>query len=117
MVINKISFFFICTMAIILMLAGCNNAAIIEGSSFKATVLENNQTSLLVEPEEGSAELSSADRMIVSVRDATLIDSQDAEMTASDFEVGKQVQIFYTGGIAESYPAQVQETYKIKLLD
>ena len=90
---------------------------LMEGSSFIANVLENTGNSLLVEPEKGSAELSSADKIIVDIRAAALVDAADTEITISDLEAGKQVEIFYHGGIAESYPAQIQGCYRVRLLD
>ena len=63
---------------------------------------------MLVEPEEGSSELSSADRIMVSVSEATLLDSQDKEITIDDIKSGDLVQIDYDGQIAESYPAQIR---------
>ena len=46
------------------------------GASFEATVLENNRTVLLVQPAEGSAELGSADRIVVFIGDAELINAE-----------------------------------------
>jgi hypothetical protein len=48
---------------------------LMEGNSFIATILENTGTSLLVEPEKGSAEFSSADKIIIYVRDAALVNT------------------------------------------
>jgi hypothetical protein len=90
---------------------------LMEGRSFIANILENSGTSLLVEPEKGSAELSSADKIIVDVRDAALVDAANTEITISEIVTGKQVEISYHGGIAESYPAQIQGCYRVRLLD
>ena len=96
-----------------LMLAACSN----EGNTFKATVLDNNETTLLVEPDADTTEAKSADKISVSVKDAAILDSNDNEILIEDFKVGSKLEISYRGGIAESYPAQLQKTYKIKLLD
>lgn len=104
-------------LALFLILTGCSNKEDSEGNSFVATVLEIHDVSLLVEPGEGSPELNSADRIVVSVKDAKLINSEGTEITLNDLEGGKQVEIFYTGGIAESYPAQIYGCFKVKLLD
>lgn len=104
-------------LALFLILPGCSTKEDSQGNSFVATVLEIQDVSLLVEPGEGSPELNSADRIVVSVKDAILINSEGTEITLDDLEGGKQVEIFYTGGIAESYPAQIYGCFKVKLLD
>ncbi|NLT95390.1 MAG: DUF3221 domain-containing protein [Clostridia bacterium] len=104
-------------LALSLILAGCGKKEESAENSFTATVLEINDASLLVEPAEGSGELKSADRIIVSVKDAKIIDAQGNEITIDDLETGKQVEIYYTGGIAESYPAKIYGCWKVKVLD
>ncbi|EEG79085.1 DUF3221 domain-containing protein [Dethiobacter alkaliphilus] len=111
---KKICVLVICV-AIFIMVAGCNR--FIEGTDFTATVLENEDTSLLVEPDEGSAELSSADRIFVYVGEAELVDAQGREISVGDIESGMRVEIYYTGGVAESYPAQIHGAYKVRLLE
>ena len=98
-------------------LAGCVDSGQCDEVSFNAIVLENNQTHLLVEPEEGSSELKSADRIMVSVSDASLINSQDVEIQIDNIESGDRVQIYYNGLIAESYPAQINGCHKVKVLE
>jgi hypothetical protein len=61
--------------------------------------------------------LRSADRITVSLKDAEILNSENEEITADELEPGKQVEIAYSGGIAESYPAQIQGCYRVKLLD
>ncbi len=67
-------------------LVGCSNQED-EAFSFVATVLEINQSNLLVEPAEGSVELSSADRIVAHVSDATIIDalSTEVDITAPEY--------------------------------
>lgn len=64
---------------------------------FQATVLEMDGTSALVEPLPGEEELFSSDRFHIGIEDLEYIQA----------EVGSIVQIAYTGGIRESYPAQI----------
>ena len=64
---------------------------------FVATVLELDGASALVQPVEGEEELNSADKIHLSVADLGDIGAQ----------VGSDVEIYYTGGIMESYPAQI----------
>ncbi len=105
----------ICSIFIMIcLLVGCSNQE--EEVSFVATVLENNQSSLLVEPVEGSVELSSADRIVVYVSDAIIIDPQGNEINISVVEDGSQVVIYYDGSIAESYPAQIWR-FRVQLMD
>ena len=96
-------------------LVGCSNQ---EGEevSFVATVLENNQSSLLVEPAEGSVESSSADRIVAHVSDAIITDPQGNKVDIAAVAVGDQVMIFYSGEIAESYPAQIW-CFRVQLID
>ena len=65
--------------------------------SFVATVLELGGTSALVRPVEGEIELGSSDQFSIGITDLGDIDAR----------VGSEVEIFYTGPIMESYPAQI----------
>jgi hypothetical protein len=67
---------------------------------FVATVIEINGNSVTVEPVIGEDELQSSDR--ISVNTASLGDI--------GAEIGSDVEIYYTGGIMESYPAQINAT-------
>lgn len=64
---------------------------------FVATVLELDSTSALVQPVEGEDELRSSDKLSLNI----------AELGDIDAQVGSDVEVFYTGGIMESYPAQI----------
>ncbi|MDD4779585.1 MAG: DUF3221 domain-containing protein [Tissierellia bacterium] len=79
-----------------------NNGENIEKVSFNATVIENMGNSILVNPEEGSLELNSSDKIVVRVPvdNAILKD-------LSEFIEGSKVKITYDGMIMESYPAQI----------
>jgi len=93
------------TIIMVCLLMGCSNQG--KEVSLIATVLENNQSSLLVEPAEGSVELSSADRIVAHVGDAIINDQQGNKVYITAVAVGDQVMIIYSGEIAESYPAQI----------
>ena len=97
------------------LLVGCSNQEE-EEVSFTATVLEINQSSLLVEPAEGSAELSSADRIIAHVGDAVIIDPEGNEVDITAVEVGDKVMIIYDVVTADSYPAQIW-CIRVQLMD
>jgi hypothetical protein len=64
---------------------------------FTAQVIECGETWVLVEPLEGEAERSSADRISFGTQNLEQLDIQ----------VGTQVVITYGGEIMESYPAQI----------
>ncbi|NLJ57670.1 MAG: hypothetical protein GX339_02375 [Tissierellia bacterium] len=59
--------------------------------SFSATVLENNQTSILVEPFEGEDELRSSDKIVVRVPGAS---NQLEDL--SEFRPGEPARFFMT---------------------
>lgn len=111
-------FVFAIAVVTLLFFSSCGPADNGNGVSFEATVLENNQSNLLVQPEEGSDELRSADKIIVHINDdVKLLDSQGKGINIDDIEVGDKVQVFFNGVIAESYPGQIHKCYKVKLLD
>lgn len=93
---------------------GCSRGSKV---SFMANVLENNQTSILVEPLKDSNEIKSSDKISVSVVDTVLLNNKGEKIGISGIEAGKQVKITYNGQIAESYPAQIHKCYKIQLID
>ena len=105
----------ICSIFIMMCVSvGCSNQQ--EEVSFIATVLENNQSSLLVEPVEGSIELSSSDRIVAHVSDATITDAKGSKVDITAVGVGDQVMIIYSGDIAESYPAQIW-SFRVQIVD
>lgn len=71
---------------------------------FVAKIVEMDNTSALVEPMEWEWERTSSDRIVVSLSELEDIDAKVCEL----------VEISYTGGIMESYPAQINaESWKI----
>lgn len=106
-----------CVLVVVfLALAGCHTSGKNEKASFQAIVLENNKTHLLVEPEKGSAEQNSADRIMVFIGEATLVDFQNRPISVDEIGTGDLIQIDYNGLIAESYPAQINKSFKVKVL-
>lgn len=78
--------------------------------TFRATVKEVYSVSIVVEPHEGSNELLSSDLIVVSVDpDKQLIDRET-------IHVGDIIEITYDGLILESYPAQIKNVYKLKII-
>lgn len=99
---------------IIFLISGCSDQK--EETSFVASILEVYQSSLLVEPAEGSAELGSADRFIAHLGGAVIEDQEGNEVNITAVEVGDRVVIFYDGAVAESYPVQVWP-FRVQLMD
>ncbi|MBC8589775.1 DUF3221 domain-containing protein [Wansuia hejianensis] len=114
--IKRICYRGIILIFLVISLIGCNNS----GKSqyfFNGTVLENNETHLLVKPEEGTDELKSSDKITVSLKETSLLNTRDEKVKIRDIKEGQKVQISYDGMIAESYPAQIKKCDKIKILD
>ena len=78
-----------------------------ETYSFFATVLDVSDHSLLVQPSEDSNERKSSDKISLSFEGKT----------ESIPAVGDTVKIFYDGTIAESYPAQIFQVYRIEIVN
>ena len=115
---NKYSISVICLLFIFLLLPlGCESPGDEFEVSFNAEVINKDQNSLLVEPEEGSAELSSADRIMVYISDAKILNVGNEEVGIDAIREGMQIQIFYDGQVAESYPAQIHNCSRIIVLD
>lgn len=89
----------------------CNNKdKVVVGSIdavFQASILEINDGSYLVEPVEGSPELRSSDRIMVSMKH---LDS------SLEPEVGNIIEIIHSGEIMESDPARLQDVYSIRVI-
>ncbi len=77
-----------------------------ETVTFIATVLEMGDGYLLVEPVEEDPVLATADRIQVPTGDVTLPDGVTE---------GTVVRITFTGGVMESYPAQIADVVEITL--
>ena len=91
-----------------------NHCIQIEGFSneahqvFQAEILEIHNGNYLVKPVEGSWELSSADRIEVSIRNVHPLPEP---------EIGDVIEIEYAGEILETYPAQIADVYGIKVIE
>lgn len=94
----------------LLILSACaaSGSAAPEPVTFQATLLEIHDGSYLVEPVEGSAELNSADRITVPIKNTS---------PSPEPEIGDTLEIEYDGSIAESYPAQITAVYHIRVVE
>lgn len=72
---------------------------------FDATILEIHDNHFLVEPCAGMNELKSSDKIVVSTQNAD---------KAIDWKVGDLVLITYDGVILETYPAKLNQVYKLE---
>ena len=97
-------------------IVGCDDPKVKDEFPFTATVLEKGESYILVEPDEGSTELNSADKISVSIGDATIMDDKGKEITIQDIDEGDKVKIHYDGQIAESYPAQIHRCHRVVLV-
>ena len=79
-----------------------------ETVTFQAIILEIQDGYYLVEPMEGSAELNSADQIIIPMKNMN---------PSPEPEVGDVLEIEYDGSIAESYPAQISNVYSIRVVE
>ena len=77
-------------------------------SQFVATVLEVHDTYLLVAPEGGIPESSSADKIEISLKDRE---------SWSIPQAGDTVLIVYDGYIQETYPARITNVYRVEVLN
>ena len=78
-----------------------------EQYEFVATIIGAYDSSILVEPEEGTNERKSSDKISMNINRPT-------NGTNDFYVVGNKVRITYNGVIMESYPAQIVAT-KIEL--
>lgn len=80
---------------------------------FEATVRKVSGNYLLVEPLEGTAERQSSDRIQVGTNS---IAEEESVGYLPQAQAGDTVRIGYHGEIAESYPAQINSAFEIKLI-
>ncbi len=52
-----------------------------------------------------------------SVNERTRLIWRGTELSLSDFDAGDRIAFFYTGEVLTTYPAQIQNVVRIKLLD
>lgn len=79
---------------------------------FDAKVLEISESTILVEPLEGSSELNSSDKIIVpKIADNMMISYNCFD----EIKAGDIVNIVYDGEIMETYPAQINPVFAITI--
>ena len=91
----------------VLGLAACNNRSmnyIIENEpSITGIVKETNDTSILIENENGEYWVS--------------LNVENKDGTYSPVMAGDEVTVYYDGNIAESYPMQINTVYAVLLIE
>ena len=85
------------------------------GVSFRGTVLERYESSLLVEADEDAPVRNSSDQFIMGLSEAVLKNVEEENLEAADFLPGSRVEIFFDGYVRESYPAQIDAARVILL--
>lgn len=85
-----------------------------EKSYFEATILKKTDNAILVEPSEMAKERKSCDEIWVNINN---IAEEKSLEVLGDLNIGDSVTIGYLGGIAESYPAQINDVYEITLVE
>ena len=79
-----------------------------ESTTFTAVVLEIHDSYLLVEPLEGEAVLSSADRIEVPTGELENL---------PELQTGDQVAVTFSGEIQETYPARLTEVLSVERME
>lgn len=77
-------------------------------NAFEATVLAVDDTGILVEPHEGTAERSSASQIKVTV---------DLSVLETKPDIGDVVKITYDGNIQETYPAVISNVDAVEIAE
>lgn len=108
--IKKCPLLFLVLLLTLLVAMGCKGKVEEVNAHFNATVLETDAQSVLVEPFEETAERKSADKISVSTKVTSTHE-------VPYMEAGTKIRIVYDGSIAESYPAQINHTIAIYLID
>ncbi len=85
-----------------------NKAGFDTATMFQATVVEVNGDYLIVEPSKDYVESKSSSKIKVSIGKLTLDD---------EIEVGDTVEVYYEGGIQETYPAVAEKVVYVKVID
>lgn len=87
----------------LILLTGCGNKQV-DSNSFKGKIIECNENSMIVKPDENEEEFRSSDQFNIAFTEEY-----------QTCKVNDYVKIEYTGGIEESYPAQIN-VQKIELI-
>ena len=102
----------------ILFLAGCGETVTTpvetEQAYCKATVLEVNERTLLVEPLESEEERKSSDRISVGTDG---VSEEDSLAALAQIQMGDVIEIGYDGRIMESYPAQIDGVFAVEIVE
>ncbi|MFV0496795.1 MAG: hypothetical protein ACK5L0_01305 [Candidatus Fimivivens sp.] len=88
-------------------LVGCQQKT--DKTTFSATVMRVDETSVLVRPAEDTPQRKSADLISIGLTDAEITDAKGNILSLSSLVIGLKVDITYSGSIAESYPAQIHD--------
>ncbi len=102
---KKFVFFMVIINLLIIIITGCNEKK--EEHTFKATIIECSDNTMIVTPFEDEEEYKSSDKFSINFVEG---------FNSNACSVNGKVEIKYEGGINESYPAQIGVT-SIKLIN
>ncbi|MBP3941393.1 MAG: hypothetical protein J6D00_07910 [Christensenellaceae bacterium] len=91
-------------LVLVLLFVGCKKDEFV----FQAEILEIHEGTYLVEPLEGTTERKSSDQIYVPIKH---VDAPREPL------IGDIIEITYNGMLMETYPAQIGEFYKIRLIE
>ena len=114
--LKKLSLYITGVIMILILSVGCIKAPVAE-ASFIGNVLEVGEDYLMVVPAAGSKELTSADKIVLRIRENTKLSSAGSTITIKDIVEGSRLEIYYNGEIAESYPAQIYNISRLVFLE
>lgn len=110
---KKISVFALLSALVLILLTACGTSAQESPPSadfppFSATLLEIRENSFLVLADEGADVRRSSDLFQVGIADAELLDEEGNPLsTLLELHLYDRLEVAFTGGIDESYPAQI----------
>ena len=89
---------------------------IINTQTFYATILEIRENSLLVEGLEEN-DINYRGQFSLHLDDETEFTWRYTEISLEDLDAGDRISVTFSGGVAESYPAQIGDTEVVQLLE
>lgn len=84
--------------------------------TFYATILEIRENSLFVEGLEEN-DINYRGQFSLHLDDETEFTWRYTEISLEDLDAGDRISVTFSGGVAESYPAQIGDTEVVQLLE
>ena len=96
-----------------LFLQACTDLRVVRRDMY-AVIVQCTKNEILVEPEEGSFERHSSNRIYVPAAEAKLFDEHKNSIPFEELRDGDRVKVVYDGAILETYPGQIGNCYEIR---